>query len=187
MLVYECDGYMVEKSVPDVVVFPTSTEHVVEVVKLCNRHDIPFVPRGAGTSLAGGTLTIGGGRDDLPDADEADPRGQHPRPLRDRRVGRRQRLADALAGRDRLSLCARPVEPGGLHDRRQRRDQLGRAAHAQVRRDRQPHQGGDPRHARRLGRRDRRGHRRQPRLRPDRADRRQRGDLRHRHPGRSST
>ena len=40
-------------------------------------------------------------RDDLPDADEADPRGEHPRPLRDRRVGGRQRLADALAGRDR--------------------------------------------------------------------------------------
>src|SRR5271166_1262219 len=61
MLVYECDGYMVERSVPDVVVFPTSTEHVVEIVKLCERHDVPFVPRGAGTSLAGGTLTIGGG------------------------------------------------------------------------------------------------------------------------------
>jgi glycolate oxidase len=61
MLVYECDGYMVERSVPDVVVFPTSTEHVVEIVKLCVRYDIPFVPRGAGTSLAGGTLTIGGG------------------------------------------------------------------------------------------------------------------------------
>jgi glycolate oxidase len=61
MLVYECDGYMVEKSIPDVVVFPTSTEQVVEVVKLCHRHDIPFVPRGAGTSLAGGTLTVGGG------------------------------------------------------------------------------------------------------------------------------
>ena len=61
MLVYECDGYVVEKSLPDVVVFPTSTEQVVEVVKLCNRHDIPFVPRGAGTSLAGGTLTVGGG------------------------------------------------------------------------------------------------------------------------------
>src|SRR4029077_18545398 len=61
MLVYECDGYMVEKRIPDVVVFPTSTEHVVEVVKLCHRHEIPFVPRGAGTSLAGGTLTIGGG------------------------------------------------------------------------------------------------------------------------------
>ena len=60
-LVYECDGYMVERSLPDVVVFPTSTAHVVEIVKLCNRHDIPFVPRGAGTSLAGGTLTVGGG------------------------------------------------------------------------------------------------------------------------------
>jgi glycolate oxidase len=60
-LVYECDGYMVERSLPDVVVFPTSTAHVVEIVKLCNRYNLPFVPRGAGTSLAGGTLTIGGG------------------------------------------------------------------------------------------------------------------------------
>ena len=102
-LVYECDGYMVEKSVPDVVVFPTSTEQVVEVVKLCNRHDIPFVPRGAGTSLAGGTLTDRRRGHDLPDPDEADPRSQHPRPLRDRRVGRRQRLADAIAGRHRAS------------------------------------------------------------------------------------
>ncbi|HZW29241.1 MAG TPA: FAD-linked oxidase C-terminal domain-containing protein [Isosphaeraceae bacterium] len=61
MLVYECDGYVVEKSVPDVVVFPTSTEQVVEVVKRCAAEDVPFVPRGAGTSLAGGTLTVGGG------------------------------------------------------------------------------------------------------------------------------
>ncbi len=61
MLVYECDGYMVERSLPDLVVFPTSTEQVVEVVKICNRHGLPFVPRGAGTSLAGGTLSIGGG------------------------------------------------------------------------------------------------------------------------------
>ncbi len=61
LLVYECDGYVIEKNVPDVVVFPTSTEQVVEVVKLCNRFDVPFVPRGAGTSLAGGTLAVGGG------------------------------------------------------------------------------------------------------------------------------
>ena len=60
-LVYECDGYVIKKKVPDVVVFPTCTEHVVELVKLCNRHDVPFVPRGAGTSLAGGTLAVGGG------------------------------------------------------------------------------------------------------------------------------
>ena len=61
LLVYECDGYVISKKVPDVVVFPTCTEHVVELVKLCNRHDVPFVPRGAGTSLAGGTMAVGGG------------------------------------------------------------------------------------------------------------------------------
>lgn len=61
LLVYECDGYTIEKNTPDVVVFPTSTEQVVAVVKLCNEFNIPFVPRGAGTSLAGGCLPIGGG------------------------------------------------------------------------------------------------------------------------------
>ncbi len=61
MLVYECDGYVIEKNIPDVVVFPTSTEQLVAVVKLCNKHNVPFVPRGAGTSLAGGTLAVGGG------------------------------------------------------------------------------------------------------------------------------
>jgi glycolate oxidase len=61
LVVYECDGYVIEKKVPDVVVFPTSTEQVVAVVKVCNRHGVPFVPRGAGTSLAGGTLAVGGG------------------------------------------------------------------------------------------------------------------------------
>src|SRR3954469_24138683 len=61
LVVYECDGYVIEKNTPDVVVFPTSTAEVVEVVKLCNQANIPFVPRGAGTSLAGGTLAVGGG------------------------------------------------------------------------------------------------------------------------------
>ena len=61
LVVYECDGYTIEKSVPDVVAFPTSTEEVVAVIKICNKHDVPFVPRGAGTSLAGGTLAVGGG------------------------------------------------------------------------------------------------------------------------------
>ena len=46
---------------PDVVVFPTSTEQVVRVVQLCNEMDVPFLPRGAGTSLAGGCLPVGGG------------------------------------------------------------------------------------------------------------------------------
>lgn len=61
MIVYECDGYVISKNVPDVVVFPTSTEEVVAIVKLCAKYEVPFVPRGAGTSLAGGTLAVGGG------------------------------------------------------------------------------------------------------------------------------
>src|SRR5262249_19584611 len=61
LLVYECDGFTVAKNKPDVVVFPTSTEQVVAIVKACNEFDVPFVPRGAGTSLAGGCLPVGGG------------------------------------------------------------------------------------------------------------------------------
>jgi glycolate oxidase len=61
LLVYECDGFTIEKNKPDVVVFPTSTEQVVEVIKASNEAGVPFLPRGAGTSLAGGCLPVGGG------------------------------------------------------------------------------------------------------------------------------
>lgn len=61
LVVYECDGYTIEKNKPDVVVFPSSTEQIVDVVKLCGELKVPFIPRGAGTSLAGGCLPIGGG------------------------------------------------------------------------------------------------------------------------------
>ncbi|MCL4110992.1 UNVERIFIED_CONTAM: hypothetical protein GTU68_053189, partial [Idotea baltica] len=60
-LVYECDGYVVEKNVPDVVVFPESTREVQAIVRICHAAKVPFVPRGAGTSLAGGCLPVGGG------------------------------------------------------------------------------------------------------------------------------
>ncbi len=61
LVVYECDGYTIEKNKPDCVVFPTSTEQVVQVVRLCNAAGVSFLPRGAGTSLAGGCLPVGGG------------------------------------------------------------------------------------------------------------------------------
>lgn len=61
LVVYECDGYTIEKNRPDVVVFPTSTGQVVDIVKACNEEGVPFLPRGAGTSLAGGCLPVGGG------------------------------------------------------------------------------------------------------------------------------
>src|SRR5436190_16874283 len=61
LLVYECDGYVIEKNKPDVVVFPTSTEQVVRIVQACCEFNVSFLPRGAGTSLAGGCLPVGGG------------------------------------------------------------------------------------------------------------------------------
>ncbi len=61
LLVYECDGYVVEKTTPDVVVFPQSSDEVLRIVRECIAAKVPFVPRGAGTSLAGGCLPVGGG------------------------------------------------------------------------------------------------------------------------------
>src|SRR5919201_1397306 len=61
LLVYECDGFTIEKNKPDVVVFPSSTAEIVAIVKACGEMGVPFVPRGAGTSLAGGCLPVGGG------------------------------------------------------------------------------------------------------------------------------
>lgn len=61
LLVYECDGFTIEKNQPEVVVFPTSTEQVVRIVRVCNELNLPFLARGAGTSLAGGCVPVGGG------------------------------------------------------------------------------------------------------------------------------
>ncbi len=57
--VYECDGYTLERSRPEVVVLPRSTAEVAAIVRACRRHDVRFVPRGAGTGLSGGCLPIG--------------------------------------------------------------------------------------------------------------------------------
>jgi glycolate oxidase len=61
LLVYECDGFTIEKNRPDIVAFPTSTEQVQRIVRVCHEQGVPFLPRGAGTSLSGGCLPVGGG------------------------------------------------------------------------------------------------------------------------------
>jgi len=61
LAVYECDAFVIEKHCPNVAVFPKTTAEVAAIVKLCNASATPFVPRGAGTSLAGGGLPVGGG------------------------------------------------------------------------------------------------------------------------------
>lgn len=61
LVVYECDGFVIEKNCPDVAVFPRTTQDVAAIVRLANEYDVPVLPRGAGTSLAGGCLPVGGG------------------------------------------------------------------------------------------------------------------------------
>ncbi len=58
---YDCDAYAPEKRYPDVVVLPKTTEQVSQIVRLCNRLQVPFTPRGAGTGLSGGATAITGG------------------------------------------------------------------------------------------------------------------------------
>jgi glycolate dehydrogenase FAD-linked subunit len=56
--VYECDGWTVEKSRPDLLVMPRSTAELSAVLKALHKRKIAFVPRGAGTGLSGGALPL---------------------------------------------------------------------------------------------------------------------------------
>ena len=58
LLVYECDGLTSYRQRPPVVVLPRTTEQVAAAVKVCDRYDVPFVARGAGTGLSGGALPL---------------------------------------------------------------------------------------------------------------------------------
>src|SRR6266700_4356902 len=56
--VYECDGWTVGKSIPEVMLLPRSTTQLSEVLKALHRRGVAFVPRGAGTGLSGGCLPL---------------------------------------------------------------------------------------------------------------------------------
>src|SRR5579863_5487128 len=56
--VYECDGWTIEKSIPEVLLRPRTTAQVSALLKLLHRRNINFVPRGAGTGLSGGCLAL---------------------------------------------------------------------------------------------------------------------------------
>ncbi|WP_158048283.1 FAD-linked oxidase C-terminal domain-containing protein [Skermanella pratensis] len=61
MRVYETDALTAYRQLPMVVVLPTTTEQVSQVLKYCNEMGIKVVPRGAGTSLSGGALPLADG------------------------------------------------------------------------------------------------------------------------------
>ncbi len=53
---YECDALVAYKCPPLCAVLPTSTAEVAAVLRVCHEMGVPVVPRGSGTSLAGGAL-----------------------------------------------------------------------------------------------------------------------------------
>jgi glycolate oxidase len=54
--VYECDALSAYRCPPMVAVLPRSTAEVSAVLRVCWEEGVPVVPRGSGTSLAGGAL-----------------------------------------------------------------------------------------------------------------------------------
>lgn len=55
---YESDALTAYRVRPLAVVLPETQQEVIETVRLCNRLGIPFVARGSGTSLSGGSLPV---------------------------------------------------------------------------------------------------------------------------------
>ncbi len=53
---YETDAFTAYRNMPLAVVLPRTTAEVSKVLKFCNEMAVPVIPRGAGTSLAGGAI-----------------------------------------------------------------------------------------------------------------------------------
>jgi glycolate oxidase len=55
---YESDGLTAFRARPLAVAIPESAEEVINLVRFCYQHRLPFVARGSGTSLSGGSLPV---------------------------------------------------------------------------------------------------------------------------------
>lgn len=55
---FESDGLTSFRERPKAVVLAETQQEVIETVRLCHRYQVPFVARGSGTSLSGGSLPV---------------------------------------------------------------------------------------------------------------------------------
>jgi glycolate oxidase len=55
---YESDGLTTYRARPAAVVIAETQDEVIQTVRLCHQHQVPFVARGSGTSLSGGSLPV---------------------------------------------------------------------------------------------------------------------------------
>jgi len=53
---YECDALSAYRCAPMAVILPRTTDQVAAALRVCHANGVPVVPRGAGTSLAGGAM-----------------------------------------------------------------------------------------------------------------------------------
>ncbi|HTF38852.1 MAG TPA: FAD-binding oxidoreductase, partial [Blastocatellia bacterium] len=60
LFVYEADALTIHKHLPSAVVIPGTAEEVAAAVKILADAQIPFTPRGAGTGLSGGAISLQG-------------------------------------------------------------------------------------------------------------------------------
>jgi glycolate oxidase len=60
LVAYSFDGTF-EQHVPDAVVLPETTADVSTVIKVASKHNVPVVPRGMSSGLAGGSIPVTGG------------------------------------------------------------------------------------------------------------------------------
>ena len=58
LAVYESDALTAFRARPAAVVLPETQQEVIDTVRLCQAAGVPFVARGSGTSLSGGSLPI---------------------------------------------------------------------------------------------------------------------------------
>lgn len=58
---YESDGLTAFRARPLAVVVPEAADEVIDAVRTCHEAELPFVARGSGTSLSGGSLPVGDG------------------------------------------------------------------------------------------------------------------------------
>ena len=131
LLVYEYDA-TIDRGKPEAIALPATTDDVVALMQICNRHNVPITPRGAGTGLSGGALATRGGvvfgMNRMRRILEIDVENKTARvqpgvvnlDLGDRGRALRPRLRTG------------PEQPARLHDRRQRRRERRRPAHARL-------------------------------------------------------
>jgi glycolate oxidase len=58
---YESDGLSMFRATPLAVAIPETVEEVIALVRRCHERKLPFVARGSGTSLSGGSLPVANG------------------------------------------------------------------------------------------------------------------------------